>query len=115
MPLAAAAAMLVILTAAITVAVMRPKMGDGVEVRLILVAPGARQVAVVGDWNDWDPLAQPLDDSDGDGTWELRFRVEPGRDYEYQFVVDEAEWISDPDALLQVDDGFGGTNSILDI
>ena len=113
--LAAAAALLVLLTAGITVAVMRSQGSDGVEVHLVLTAPGATSVAVVGDWNNWDVASQSLSDTDGDGVWELRFHVVPGKEYEYQFVIDETRWISDPDALLQVDDGFGGKNSVLDI
>lgn len=112
--LVAAAAMLVATTAIATISFTsrRPTL---VEVQLTLVAPGASAVSVVGDWNGWDPSAQPLVDRDGDGIWELRFRLEPDREYEYQFVVNDDDWISDPEALIQVDDGFGGTNSVLDI
>lgn len=114
-PLLAAAALLVFVTAAVTIAIVGPRARSTVEVHLVLSAPGATSVAVVGDWNGWDLGAQELRDDDGDGLWELRFRVDPGRDYEYQFVVDGSTWRSDPLAALQVDDGFGGTNSVLDI
>lgn len=114
-PLLAAAAALVVMTATVTVLIARRADPDTVLVHLTLEAPGARSVAVVGDWNNWNLAAQPLADPDGDGVWELRIRVEPSREYEYQFVIDTDRWMSDPAAVLQVDDGFGGTNSVLDI
>jgi len=86
-----------------------------VEVHLTLQAPGAASVAVAGDWNGWDTGVHRLEDTDGDGIWELNFRVKAGREYEYQFVVDGTQWVHDPQSLLRVEDGFGGTNSILDI
>ncbi|MFW5643055.1 MAG: hypothetical protein ACOCYQ_03425 [Alkalispirochaeta sp.] len=86
-----------------------------VEVHLTLEAPGATSVAVAGDWNGWDTGVHRLKDTDGDGIWELNFRVKAGREYEYQFVVDETQWVHDPRSYLRVEDGFGGTNSILDI
>ena len=113
--LAAAAAVLVLATSLTTIALMRPRMGDQVEVHLVLEAPAARSVSVVGDWNAWEPGAQHLVDSDGDGKWEITIQVESGGEYRYQFIVDEESWISDPAAPLQVHDGFGGTNSILNI
>ena len=113
--LAAAAAVLMLATSLTTIALMRPRMGDQVEVHLVLEAPAAQSVSVVGDWNAWEPGAQHLVDSDGDGKWEITIQVESGGEYRYQFIVDEESWISDPAAPLQVHDGFGGTNSILNI
>jgi hypothetical protein len=113
--LVAAAATLVVVTSAATVALMRPRLLDHVGVHLVLEAPGARSVAVVGDWNGWETDSQHLVDSDGDGVWEIRFSVERDREYQYQFVVDDERWVHDPRSSLLVDDGFGGVNSILDI
>ena len=112
---AAAAAVLVLATSLATIALIQPRMGNQVEVHLVLEAPTARSVSVVGDWNAWDPGTHRLVDSDGDGKWEITIHVERGGEYRYQFIVDEENWISDPAAPLQIQDGFGGTNSILNI
>ena len=72
-------------------------------------------MTVVGDWNAWEPDAQRLKDTDGDGKWEITIKVERDGEYRYQFIVDDEDWISDPAAPLQVKDGFGGTNSVLNI
>ena len=88
---------------------------DQVTVQLFLEAPRASAVSVVGDWNRWDPSAHRLSDRDGDGVWEIEIRLEPGREYRYQFLIDGERWIADPNAPLKVEDGFGGTDSVLHI
>jgi AMP-activated protein kinase-like protein len=113
--LTAAAALLVLTTSLVTFAATRTRMGNHVEVHLVLEAPSAQSVSVVGDWNAWEPGTEHLADPDGDGRWEITIQVERGGEYRYQFVVDDSNWMSDPEAPLQVTDGFGGTNSVLDI
>jgi 1,4-alpha-glucan branching enzyme len=39
-------------------------------VRFAVWAPNARYVSVIGDWNDWDPAADPLGAVDSTGIWE---------------------------------------------
>jgi hypothetical protein len=92
--------------------------GDRAEVivvRFELQAPEARDVAVVGNWNHWDPEAQKLEDPDGDGIWEIEIPLNRGEEHQYQFLIDGQTWIPDPEASLQVEDGFGGINSVLQI
>jgi hypothetical protein len=88
---------------------------DTVVVRFVLQAPGARQVALVGDWNRWDPEAQKLRDPDGDGVWELEVRLKRGQEQRYQFLIDGERWVADPEAPLKVEDAFGGMSSVLQI
>jgi hypothetical protein len=85
--------------------------GGRVRVHLALVAPSASAVTVVGDWNDWDPHAQPM--RRHDGSWEIDLELERGRLYQYQFLVNGDTWIPDPHCLAKVDNGFGGVNSLL--
>ncbi len=84
-----------------------------VTVRLVLHAPEAQRVEVAGDWNGWNPSIQPMRDKDGDGTWEVHIYLQQGMEYQYQFVIDGSDWLADPNARVQIDDGFGGTNSLL--
>jgi 1,4-alpha-glucan branching enzyme len=83
---------------------------DGVIFRLY--EPDAERVFLVGDFNDWDPTADPMTDENGDGEWTLYLPLPPGR-YEYKFVVDGKYWISDPKNPRQVPDGFDGKNSVV--
>jgi hypothetical protein len=114
--LAAAAVVLVVAAVVITTAVITAgPAAETVVVRLQLEAPEARKVAVVGDWNEWDPGAHVMTDEDGDGVWEVKIEVRRDREYEYQFLINGEKWVPDPNAALQVSDGFGGRNSVLDI
>lgn len=55
----------------------------------VIAAPGAKTVAVVGDFSAWQPI--PLSDPDGDGIWTASIPLPPGR-YEYAFLVD-GKWV----------------------
>jgi hypothetical protein len=84
-----------------------------VLVRLVVVRPGARSVQAAGDFNGWNPSSTPLEQG-SNGAWTVTIPLEPGR-YEYQFVVDGEQWIADPFAIEQNDDGFGSRNAVLDV
>jgi 1,4-alpha-glucan branching enzyme len=74
----------------------------------------AKKVYVVGDFNDWSPVSDPMADENGDGEWTLFYPLGPGR-YAYKFVVDGADWIPDPTNPDSEPDGFNGRNSILTV
>jgi hypothetical protein len=83
------------------------------EVRLVqfvLTAPKASRVAVVGDFNDWDPSATPL--ARLGGSWVAAIPVSPGR-HVYAFIVDGDRWVSDPATPLAPEDDFGIRNSVI--
>jgi hypothetical protein len=86
---------------------------ERVLVRLVVVHPGARTVQAAGDFNGWNPSQTPLEPV-SNGAWTVTIPLEPGR-YEYQFVVDGEQWIADPFAVEQNDDGFGSRNAVLDV
>ena len=71
-------------------------------------------VAIAGDFNNWNPQANLLEDPEGDGIWTATLNLEPGR-YEYMFVMDGEKWFPDPNALRYVKYGFGNKNAILEI
>ncbi|MCM3880993.1 MAG: hypothetical protein ND807_12865 [Vicinamibacterales bacterium] len=84
-----------------------------VLVRLVVLQPNARTVQVAGDFNGWSPERTALEQISG-GAWAVTIPLKPGR-YEYMFVVDGKEWIADPFATEQNDDGFGSRNAVLDV
>ncbi|GAB4117581.1 MAG: hypothetical protein Kow00103_14370 [Candidatus Caldatribacteriota bacterium] len=71
-------------------------------------------IAIAGDFNNWNPQANILQDSDGDGIWTTTLKLPPGR-YEYMFVLNGEKWLPDPNALRYVKDGFGNRNAILEV
>jgi hypothetical protein len=81
-------------------------------VRFVLTAQAARGVALVGDFNDWDRDATPLQPSGGGDEWSVTVRLAPGR-YTYAFVVDGTHWVPDPEAPRAPDDGFGVPTSVI--
>ena len=82
-----------------------------VYVQFVLDAPGARSVAVAGDFNGWEGRSD-LTDPDGDGIWTGRVPLQPGV-HEYMFVIDEDEWVTDPRADRWSEDGFGNRNAVV--
>jgi hypothetical protein len=74
--------------------------------------PSVEQVEVAGSFNGWNPSATPM--SKQDGVWHAVLVLPPGN-YEYMFVVDGKRWVTDPLAVATHDDGFGGSNAVLDL
>ncbi len=83
-----------------------------VVTRFVLVAPEAASVHLTGDFVSWSPEGIALDDPRGTGIWTADVVLPPGV-YQYTFVVNGTEWVADPRAMSQVDDGFGQTNSVV--
>jgi len=83
-------------------------------VQFMLVAPDARTVSVVGDFNDWDPTATPLREAAGAGVWTITVPLAAGR-HQYVFMVDGNRWTPDPAAPTAVEDDFGMPNSVITV
>ena len=82
-------------------------------VQFVLVAPTARKVQVVGDFNDWDTThAEFSAQHRGGGVWSVTAAVPEGH-HRYSFVVDDSLWVADPTAPKMLDDDFGMPNSAL--
>lgn len=84
-------------------------------VRFMLIAPTATRVALVGDFNQWDPGVTPLAPASGDrrGTWMAAVPLGTGR-HRYAFVVDDTQWIADPGVARREDVG-GRRASVLEV
>ena len=77
-------------------------------------APHASSVALVGDFNNWDPRATPLRAASTGGVWSVEVPVPPGR-HLYAFVVDGKLWRPDPAAPKATGEDFGEPNSALTV
>jgi Carbohydrate-binding module 48 (Isoamylase N-terminal domain) len=87
---------------------------DARPVRLRLAAPTSSRVAVVGDFNDWDPAATPLHPAGDGGTWIVELRLKPGR-YHYTFLIDGRRWARDPSEPPAAESDFGAPVSVLTV
>lgn len=79
---------------------------------------GWATVHVAGSFNGWpgtiDGGGWPLQHDAGANTWSGSFPIPPG-DHQYKLVVNESNWIPDPTNPQTIDDGFGGSNSVLEV
>jgi hypothetical protein len=80
--------------------------------QFVLVAPQASSVALVGDFNDWDPARSPM--RTAQGVWATTVPLAPGR-YRYAFLVNGVEWRADPGAPDAHDDEFGTPSSVITV
>lgn len=87
--------------------------GSTVTVRFTLEAPQASSVYLAGDFNAWGGEDYKLSRASSDSPWEISVKLEKGKAYVYNFVVNGSTWIADPKALARIDDGFGGSGSLL--
>jgi hypothetical protein len=83
-------------------------------VRFVLVAPEAKSVSLVGDFNNWDRSVTPLTPGAVAGVWARAVALPPGT-HQYAFIVDGTRWIADPAAPLTVQDDFGTASSIVTV
>ena len=58
----------------------------------------AHTVTVAGTFNDWNVKALPMEGPDQDGFYSVRQTLRRGV-YEYKFVVNGNEWLTDPSNL----------------
>ena len=76
--------------------------------------PGAREVALVGSFNEWQSR-------DGEmvqirpGLWEGVLDVPARGTHRYKFLIDRSRSINDPENPRRIEDGFGGFNSLITI
>jgi hypothetical protein len=82
------------------------------DIVLTVFLPGAKKVAVMGAFNDWDATRSPMVRG-ADGTWTVKLRLLPGS-YEYQFLADGSTRMTDPTAPA-TDSEFGEANSVLTV
>ncbi|MFN8050143.1 MAG: isoamylase early set domain-containing protein [Acidimicrobiales bacterium] len=70
-------------------------------------------VSVVGDFNDWDPLATPLRKR-GD-VRSASVLLEPGAEYAFRYLDTHGRWHDDPDADGCRANELGGTDCLIDL
>ena len=77
----------------------------------VLARRDARRVAVVGDFNGWNPTANVMT-ADARGVWSTTVPLTPGR-HAYAFVVDDSVWVTDPRTPVVRDADYGRDQSVV--
>ena len=79
------------------------------KIQFSLEAVEAKKVSLVGEFNNWNPDADPMQ-RDENETWTKAKMLPPGN-IEYKFWVD-GEWMQDPENLRVCPNCFGTHNNI---
>jgi 1,4-alpha-glucan branching enzyme len=82
------------------------------RVNFSLEAADAKEVILMGDFNNWNPKRHPMQ-SDENGMWNQSVLIPPGR-YEYKFLVD-GQWRVDPQNERICPNSFGTYNSVFNL
>jgi len=81
----------------------------------VFVTNGASKVSIVGDFNQWNADATPMQRIENSNAWTVTVPLSAGR-HLYSFYAvgaDGEKWLADPNAPAAPDDGFGQANSII--
>lgn len=89
--------------------------GAQIKVEFELPANGAQSAAVVGDFNAWQPDALPMKLRKKDGVFAASTTLPAGQAYQFRYLVDGREWVTDPAADGVVETPFGATNGVLSL
>ncbi len=87
----------------------------GVKVDFILpdgVARTAQTAFLVGDFNNWDERATPMQQFKN-GSFKVSLTLEPNREYQFRYLVNGNQWHNDWDAEKYVANPFSGDNSVI--
>jgi len=76
------------------------------------VAAGADTAFLVGDFNDWDETATPMQRLKN-GSFKVTVNLEPDRKYQFRYLVDGKHWHNDWHAEEYVPNPFSGDNSVI--
>lgn len=74
------------------------------------VANGAKKAAVVGEFNDWNESATPMKRLK-DGTFTVTVNLEPGKSFQYRYLIDKRKWENDESADTYVRSTFGNCDN----
>jgi len=83
------------------------------QVTLSLERTDAHEVSVIGSFNNWE-AGKTILRRTAPGKWTVSLLLAPGR-YSYKFLIDRKTKIVDPANSVTEPDGFGGSNSVLEV
>lgn len=93
-----------------------PGKGNG-RVKVTFAIPAEKadeeRVSVVGDFNEWDPVATPL--ARRGETLRASVLLDAGRRYAFRYLADGGRWFNDDEADDYQGNAFGGSDSVVDL
>jgi 1,4-alpha-glucan branching enzyme len=87
------------------------KTKDEAEVTFEYSGNGAENVAIVGEFNDWEPVE--MDFVKRDEAFRARVRLPKGENFQFRYLLDGESWANDDEADDYVGNEFGSKNSVV--
>jgi 1,4-alpha-glucan branching enzyme len=75
-----------------------------------VAAPGAKNVCIVGDFNNWNTRANPMKRLEN-GDYEISLKVEPRKEYHFRYLIDDSKWENDWNADKYVKSPLGDSDN----
>lgn len=75
-------------------------------------AKGAEKVYLVGDFNEWDKKKAPMRKLK-DGSFSKVLDLQPGKEYQFRYLLDNKEWENDWKADKYVKSSYPGVDNSL--
>lgn len=90
----------------------------GKTVRVTFELPAevaADSVAVVGDFNDWNPVKHPMSFNKKKGVWTKAISLKPGDQHEFRYFVDGSTWRNDEQADWYTSNPYFCENGVIEL
>ncbi len=75
-----------------------------------IAASDAKNVCIVGDFNNWNIHADPMKKLKN-GDYTIKLDLEPGKEYQYRYFIDESKWENDWNADKYVKSLYGDSDN----
>ena len=75
-----------------------------------IAATDAKSVCIVGDFNNWNLYANPMKKLKN-GNYTITLELEPGREYQFRYLIDESKWENDWNADKYVKSPYGDSDN----
>jgi len=72
----------------------------------------AKSVRVLGEFNEWSEERHSMKRRK-DGNWSLTVRLPKDRQFQFRYLVDGTEWITDEQADDLATNEYGGSNGVV--
>ncbi len=77
-------------------------------------AASASEIAIVGDFNAWDPKANTMNQLK-DGSFSLTIELATPGNYRFRYLADNNRWFDETEADGQETNEFGTINNLLNL
>ena len=87
------------------------KTKDYCKVKFIYTTDNAETVQILGLNSDWENSITMTRKKDGTFTCDVSLPKDT--QHQFKYLINESEWINDPEADAQLPNEFGGSNSVI--